>query len=80
MARRSSSAQKKRTDNGVRWDVVRSDIRNFFNRLPGLFRNDYTAILLVVANIVPVVNLLVKGEPVGSILIIYWMQMLIINF
>ena len=31
-----------------------SDIRAFFRRLLCLFRNDYTAIVLVVANIVPV--------------------------
>ncbi len=59
---------------------MRSDIRNFFHRLPGMFREDYTAILLVIANIVPVINLLVKGEPVGSILVVYWIQMMIIGF
>jgi len=34
----------------------------------------------VVANIVPVINLAVKGEPIGSLLIIYWLQMIIIGF
>jgi len=65
---------------GVRWDVIRSDIRSFFRRLPGLFRNDYSAVMLVVANIVPVIDMMIKGDPVGSILVIYWMQMMIIGF
>ncbi len=59
---------------------MRSDIRAFLHRLPGLFREDCTAILLVVANIVPVINLLVRGEPVGSILVVYWIQMMVIGF
>jgi hypothetical protein len=69
----------KETD-GVRWDVIRSDIRQLFAQLPGLFRNDYTAVMLVVANIVPVIDMAWKGEPIGSILVIYWIQMLIIGF
>ena len=76
MAARSSSPEK----DGVRWDVIRSDIRTFSRRLPGLFRNDYSAVMLVVANIVPVIDMLIKGDPVGSILVIYWMQMMIIGF
>jgi hypothetical protein len=65
---------------GVRWDVIRSDIRSFFRQLPGLFRDDFSAVMLVIANIFPVVDMLWKGEPVGSILVIYWMQMTIIGF
>ncbi len=33
-------------DKGVRWDVLKSDIRSFFRRLPGLFRQDPSAIAL----------------------------------
>ena len=76
MAARSSSPEK----DGVRWDVIRSDIRTFIGRSPGLFRNDYSAVMLVVANIFPVIDMLWKGDPVGSILVIYWMQMMIIGF
>ena len=54
----------KETD-GVRWDVIRSDIRQLFAQLPGLFRNDYTAVMLVVANIVPVIDMAWKGEPMS---------------
>jgi len=38
---------------GVRWDVIRSDIRTFFARLPGLFRNDYSAVMLALDLIGP---------------------------
>ena len=41
-----------------------ADIRSFFRRLPGLFRNDFAAVMLVIANILPVVNILWKGEPI----------------
>ncbi len=68
------------SDDGVRWDAMRSDISDFVHRLPGLFRNDIAAVLLVFANIVPVINLLVRGEPIGSILVVYWIQMMIIGF
>ncbi len=71
---------QKGRDDAVRWGVIRSDLSNIVRQLPGLFRNDIAAILLVIANIVPVINLLVKGEPVGSILVIYWIQMMIIGF
>jgi hypothetical protein len=60
--------------------VIRSDIRTFFRRLPGLFRNDYSAVMLVIANLYPVIDMLWKGEPIGSILVIYWIQMMIIGF
>jgi hypothetical protein len=60
--------------------VIRSDIRSLFGQLPGLFRNDYTAVMLVVANVYPVIDMLWKGEPIGSILVIYWIQMMIIGF
>ncbi len=57
-----------------------SDTRTFFRRLPGLFRDDLTAIALVIANIVAVINLLMRGEPAASILVAYWLQMMIIGF
>lgn len=76
MAARRSSPGKE----GVRWDVIRSDIRTFFRRFPGLFRNDYSAVMLVFANIFPVIDMLWRGDPVGSILVIYWIQMMIIGF
>lgn len=57
-----------------------SDLRAFLRRLSGLFRNDFTAMVLVVANIVPVITLVVSGEPVGSILVAYWLQLMIIGF
>lgn len=60
--------------------MIRSDIRDLRPRLVGLFRNDPAAIVLVAANIAPVVDTLVTDEPVGSILIVYWLQMLIIGF
>jgi hypothetical protein len=60
--------------------VIRSDIRTFFARLPGFFRNDYSAVVLVFANIYPVIDMLWKGEPIGSILVIYWIQLMIIGF
>lgn len=75
VAHRSSPGKE-----GVRWDVIRSDIRTFFSRLPGLFRNDYSAVMLVFANLLPVMDMLWKGDPVGSILVIYWIQMMIIGF
>jgi len=46
MAPRSSSSRRTVPKEGVRWGVIRADIRNFVTRLPGLFRNDYTAIML----------------------------------
>jgi hypothetical protein len=67
-------------DNGVRWGVIRSDISTFVRRVPALFRNDIPAIVLVVANVVPLINLAAKGEPIGSLLVIYWLQMWIIGF
>jgi hypothetical protein len=60
--------------------VIRSDIRTFSRRLPGLFRNDNSAVMLVIANLLPVIDMLWKGDPVGSIFVIYWMQMMIIGF
>lgn len=48
--------------------------------MPGLFRNDSSAVMLVIANVYPVIDMLWKGEPIGSILVIYWMQMMIIGF
>lgn len=65
---------------GIRWRLMAADIRSLFARLPGLFRNDYTASVLVFANIYPVVDMLLNGDPIGSILVIYWMQLLIIGF
>lgn len=76
MAAHSSPPRNK----GVRWDVIRSDIRTCFRRLLGLFRNDYPAVMLVIANLLPVIDMLWEGDPVGSILVIYWMQMMIIGF
>lgn len=60
-----------KADHGVRWNVIRADLGNFFGRLPEMFRNDPTAVMLVVANLYPVLELLVKGEPVGSLLVVY---------
>ena len=60
--------------------ITYDDIRTFFRRLPGLFRDDYTAIVLVIANIVAVINLVMRGEPAASILVAYWLQMMIIGF
>jgi hypothetical protein len=74
------TARKSSTGDGVRWDVIRSDIRQFFGQLPGLFRNDYTAVMLVIVNVYPIIDMLWKGDPIGSILVIYWMQMMIIGF
>jgi len=45
-----------------------------------MLRNDPTAIMLIVANIYPVIELLVKKEPVGSLLVVYWIQLMIIGF
>jgi hypothetical protein len=42
--------------------VIRSDVRSFFRQLPGLFRNDYTALMLVVASLLPVIDMLWKGH------------------
>jgi hypothetical protein len=36
--------------------------------------------MLVIANVYPVIDMLWKGDPVGSILVIYWIQMMIIGF
>jgi hypothetical protein len=80
MTVRSSSAQRKKRDDGVRWHVIRADLKNFFGRLPQMFRNDPTAVMLVVANIYPVITLVVKGEPIGSLLVVYWIQLMIIGF
>ncbi len=65
---------------GVRWAVLRADAGNFFGRLPRMLRNDPTAVMLIVANLYPVVELLVKKEPIGSLLIVYWIQLMIIGF
>jgi len=80
MTARTSSAQRKKRDDGVRWHVIRADLKNFFGRLPEMFRNDYTAVMLVVANIYPVIEMAFKGEPVGSLLVVYWIQLMIIGF
>jgi len=72
-------AERDRSD-GVRWGVIRADARNFFGRLPQMLRNDPTAVMLVVANLYPVIELLVKDEPVGSLLVVYWIQLMIIGF
>jgi len=64
----------------IRWGVIRADFRNFFTRLPTMLRRNPTAIALIIANLYPVVDLLVKGEPVGSLLVVYWIQMMIIGF
>ena len=64
----------------VRWRLMASDLRSLFGRLPRLFRNDLTAVMLVFANIFPVFDLLSKGDPIGVILVIYWMQLMIIGF
>jgi hypothetical protein len=71
---------KPSSKDGVRWDVIRSDIHQFFGQLPGLFRNDYTAVMLVIVNVYPIIDMLWKGDPIGSILVIYWIQMMIIGF
>ncbi len=60
--------------------MIRADLKNFATRLPGLFRGDYTAVMLVFANVYPVIDMLFRGDPIGSILVIYWMQMMIIGF
>jgi hypothetical protein len=77
---RFSSASRERGSHGSRWRRVGSGIRIVTLRLLQLLRNDVTAVLLVVANLVPVIDLVRTGEPVGSILIIYWMQLVIIGF
>jgi hypothetical protein len=41
---------------------------------------DPTAALLVVANLVPAVDLVRHGEPLGVLLVIYWMQLVTIGF
>jgi len=72
-------AERDRRD-GVRWDVIRADVTNFFGRLPRMLRNDPTAVMLIIANLYPVIDLLGKKEPVGSLLIVYWIQLMIIGF
>ena len=76
----TSSARRSGHEKGPRWDVIRTDLKNFLTRLPGLFRGDYTAVMLVFANVYPVIDMLFRGDPIGSILVIYWMQMMIIGF
>jgi len=80
MPTRSSSARRKKREDGVRWHVIRADLKNFFGHLPIMLRNDPTAVMLIAANLYPVINLLVKGEPVGSLLVVYWIQLMIIGF
>jgi hypothetical protein len=36
--------------------------------------------MLVVAIIFPVIDLALKGEPIGSLLMVYWIQLMIIGF
>lgn len=73
-------ARRTTNDKGTRWDVIRSDVSTFVRRVPALFRNDIPAIVLVVANVVPLITLAAKGEPIGSLLVVYWLQMWIIGF
>ncbi len=77
---RKRSAPDTSHQEGVRWDVMASDIRALFLGLPRRFRNDSSAVMLVVANIYPVIEMALEGEPVGSILVIYWIQLMIIGF
>jgi len=62
------------------WRRFFAGLRSLGGHLLHLLRNDYTAVLLIVANIVPIIDLVRTGEPVGTILIIYWMQLIIIGF
>lgn len=43
-------------------------------------REDPVAVLLVLANIAILVGVVKDGEPLGAILVIYWMQLMIIGF
>jgi hypothetical protein len=61
-------------------NVAVSTRTSLHHRLLELFRNDPTAIVLVLANVAPLINVVVNGEPAGSLLIIYWLQMWIIGF
>lgn len=67
-------------NDGVRWAVLRADAKSFFGRLPKMIRNDPTAVMLIVANLYPVITLLARHEPVGSLLVVYWIQLMIIGF
>ncbi|MCP4901491.1 MAG: hypothetical protein GY906_31385 [bacterium] len=48
-------------------------------RVLAAMRKDPVAVLLVLANIAPVIDLVKSGEPVGSLLVIYWIQLMIIG-
>jgi len=68
------------TDHGIRWDVIREDLRTVTRRIVARLRHDKTAWLLIFANLYPVVDMIWKGEPVASLLVIYWIQLMIIGF
>ena len=52
---------------GVLWDVIRFDSRAFCGKLPELLSNDYSAAMLVFANILPVIDMFWRGNPFGPI-------------
>lgn len=76
MARKKPTTSATGRPGGIRWDVVGGDIR----RLLRVIRGDPTAILLIAANVYPVIELAIRGEPIASIMVVYWMQMLVIGF
>lgn len=80
MAGRLSSARRLTRSPDTGWRGLFAGLRSLGGHLLHLLRNDYTAVLLIIANIVPVIDLVRTGEPVGTILIIYWMQLIIIGF
>jgi hypothetical protein len=49
-------------NDGVRWAVLKADAKSFFGRLPKMIRNDPTAVMLIVANLYPVITLDVLGH------------------
>jgi hypothetical protein len=80
VAGRLSSARRLTRTPNTGWRGLFTGLRLLGGHVLHLLRNDYTAVLLIVANVVPIVALVRTGEPVGAILIIYWMQLVIIGF
>jgi hypothetical protein len=51
-----------------------------FMRFGRVVRRKPTAVVLILANFAPIVEIARRGEPIASILVIYWLQMMIIGF
>ena len=53
---------------GVLLNVIRADFRAFCRQLPELLSNDYSAAMLVFANIMSDIDMFWRGYPFGPIL------------